>query len=230
MAKKVFIGVGHGGSDPGACANGLKEKNVNLTTALACKDELERHGVEVEMSRTKDEKDPLTDEINECNAYSPDLAVDVHHNAGRGDGAEAYCSINGGTGRTLATNILNEIKNIGQNSRGVKTKKRSDGLDYYGFVRCIKAPSVVVECAFLDNAKDVQIVDTEAENKTMGVAIAKGILKTLGIAWIDPAAKKEETKKTLYRVQVGAYSVKANAEKMRAKLIEDGYSAIIVEA
>lgn len=32
----------------------------------------------------------------------------------------------------------------------------------------------------------------------------------------------------LYRVQVGAYSVKANAEKMKAKLKADGYDAIIV--
>ena len=30
MAKKVFIGVGHGGSDPGAIGNGLKEKNMPI--------------------------------------------------------------------------------------------------------------------------------------------------------------------------------------------------------
>ena len=230
MAKKVFLGVGHGGSDPGACANGLKEKNVNLATALACRDELDRHGIDVKMSREKDENDKLADEIKECNAYGPDLAVDIHHNAGRGDGAEAYCSLSGGMSRTLATNVLSEINKIGQNLRGVKTKKRIDGKDYYGFVRSITAPSIVLECAFLDNAKDVTIVDTAAENKAMGIAIAKGILKTLGIEWIDPTVKKEETKAPLYRVQVGAYSVKANAEKIRKKLIEDGYSAIIVES
>ena len=36
MAKKVFIGVGHGGSDPGAVANGFREKDLNLAIALAC--------------------------------------------------------------------------------------------------------------------------------------------------------------------------------------------------
>ena len=51
---KVFIGVGHGGSDPGAVASGAKEKDLNLSIALACRDELVRHGVEVMMSRTKD--------------------------------------------------------------------------------------------------------------------------------------------------------------------------------
>ena len=34
--KKVYIGVGHGGGDSGAVANGLKEKDLNLTTALEC--------------------------------------------------------------------------------------------------------------------------------------------------------------------------------------------------
>lgn len=224
MAKKVFIGVGHGGKDPGAVANGLKEKDLNLAIALACKDELERHGIEVKMSRTKDENDTLTEEINECNAYGPDLALDIHNNAGRGNGAEAYCSIKGGTDRTLATNVLKEIVKIGQNSRGVKTKKRADGLDYYGFIRLIPAPSIIVECAFVDNATDIQIIDTEAEQKIMGIAIAKGVLTTLGIAWKDPTiiVKPIPEVKELYRVrkswadtksQLGAYSILENAKK-----------------
>ena len=39
--------------------------------------------------------------------------------------------------------------------------------------------------------------------------------------------EKKEEKKVIYRVQVGAYSVKANAEKMAEKLKADGYPAII---
>lgn len=80
---KVFISAGHGGSDPGAVTNGVKEKDLNLSIALACRDELKRHGVEVRMSRTKDENDPLSEEIRECNAYDPDLAVSIHNNAGK---------------------------------------------------------------------------------------------------------------------------------------------------
>ena len=45
MIKKVFLGVGHGGTDPGAVANGLREKDVNLGIALAAKEHLERAGV-----------------------------------------------------------------------------------------------------------------------------------------------------------------------------------------
>ena len=51
----VFLSAGHGGSNPGAVANGLKEKDINLTIMLANKEVLERHGVEVVCSRLKDE-------------------------------------------------------------------------------------------------------------------------------------------------------------------------------
>lgn len=183
MAKKVFLGVGHGGSDPGACGNGLKEEDINLAMAIACKDVLVRHGVEVKMSRTKDENDTLGEEIQECNAYNPDLAVDMHTNAGGGDGAEAFCHIGGGLSRTLAQNIMDEVVKIGQNSRGVKTRVLDNGRDYYGFIRETKAPAVIFESAFIDNAKDIQIVDAAAEQKKMGEAVAKGILKTLGITY-----------------------------------------------
>ena len=223
MAKKVFIGVGHGGSDPGAVANGFKEKDLNLAIALYCRDELVRHGVTVGISRTKDENDTLADEIKECNAFAPDYAVEIHNNAGGGDGVEIYHHYGGGKGKTLAQNVLNEIVAIGQNSRGLKTKKNSEGQDYFGWIRETKSPTCLIECAFVDNKNDLAIIDTSAEQQKMGIAIAKGILKTLGIAYKTP-----EVSNKLYRVQVGAYSVKANAEAMQKKLKAAGFDAIIV--
>lgn len=181
--KKVFIGVGHGGSDPGATANGFREKDLNLSVALACNEELTRHGVTTLMSRREDENDPLTDVIRECNAFAPDLAVDIHNNAGGGDGAEAYYHYGGGVGKTLAENILRQIVSVGQNDRGAKTRKNAAGTDYYGFIRQIQSPAVIVECAFVDHATDMQILDTASEQKAMGIAIAKGILETLGIPY-----------------------------------------------
>lgn len=65
---RVFIGVGHGGSDPGAVAAGIKESEANLQMALGLKVELERHGVTVGISRTRDEEDRLAEEIREANA------------------------------------------------------------------------------------------------------------------------------------------------------------------
>lgn len=193
MAKKVFLGIGHGGSDPGAVANGFKEAALNLTIGLYCRDELVRHNVNVQMSRTKDEYDPLTDEIKECNVYNPDLAVDIHNNAGGGDGAEVYHYSKGGTSKILAQNINTAIIAIGQNSRGIKTRVNANGTDYYGFIRQTKAPAVIVECAFIDNKTDMKILDTVAEQQKMGIAIAHGILKTLGISIKETTTTKKET-------------------------------------
>lgn len=227
MSKKVFISVGHGGSDPGAVANGLKEKDVNLVIALACRYELMRHGVLVGMSRTKDEDDKT--KVAECNNYNPDYALDIHNNAGGGDGAEIYHHYKGGASKTLAQNVLDAIVAIGQNSRGLKIRKNALGKDYYQFIRETKCPAIIVECAFLDNKKDVQIIDTDAEQKAMGVAIAKGVLKELGIAWKEEkVVSTTTTSKKLYKVQVGSYAVRENAEAMVKKLKADGYDAIIV--
>lgn len=203
---KVFLGVGHGGKDPGAIGNGFEEADLNLSIALACQAELIRHGVTVGMSRTKDENDDLNEEIRECNAFDPDLAVDIHNNAGGGDGAEAYYHHGGGTGKTLAENILAEIVKIGQNSRGAKIKKNANGDDYFGFIRQTVCPAVIVECAFVDNAKDIQIIDTAAEQKKMGVAVAKGILKTLGIAYREDKPVSKQYKVSMKEIKAAGYN------------------------
>ena len=218
---KVFIGVGHGGSDPGAVANNTKEKDLNLSIALACKDILEKHGVNVRMSRTKDENDPISEEIRECNAFAPDLAIDIHNNAGGGDGAEVFYHHGGGKGKILAENILAEIVKVGQNSRGIKTRQNSQGKDYYGFIRETNAPAVIVECAFVDNAEDLKVLSTEGKRQAMGEAIAKGVLSTLGVPI--------QAKNSLYRVQVGAYLYRSNAEDMQKKIKAVGFDAFIVK-
>jgi N-acetylmuramoyl-L-alanine amidase len=179
---KVGIGVGHGGSDPGAVANGLRESDINLVIALAMNEELKRHGVETYLTRTKDEDNPLRDEIAEINKYNPDIAIDVHTNAGGGDGFEAYYSkATNGLGKRLAELLEVEIKAIGQNSRGIKTKLNSSGKDYYGFIRETNCPAVIVEGAFIDSA-DIKIMDTIEEQKAVGVAYARGLLNYLGIS------------------------------------------------
>lgn len=196
---KVFLGVGHGGSDPGAVKY-LKEADLNLRMAIYCRDYLKRHGVEVRMSRTNDENDPLSEEIRECNAFNPDLAVDIHNNAGGGEGFEAYHYHKGGKSKKLAENIESEIKKIGQKSRGLKTRLNSSGNDYYGFIRCIKAPSIIVEGVFVDNKKDAAKTDENCEQKAFGEAYAKGILKTLGIS--DKHEKPVVPQNTSYLVKI----------------------------
>ena len=173
------------------------------------------------MSRTTDENDPIGDEINECNAYAPDLAVDIHNNAGGGDGAEVFYHHGGGKGKNLAENILAEIVKLGQNSRGIKTRVNSQGKDYYAFIRNTSCPAVIVECAFVDNASDLKFLATEGDRQKVGVAIAHGILKSLGIAY--------QSEKGYWKVQVGAYLYRENAEDMQKKIKSVGFDAFIVK-
>ena len=219
MAKKVYIGVGHGGSDPGAVAYGRKEKELALDIALACKNELVRNGVSVKISRETDSSVWLEDRIAECNKYAPDCAVDIHLNAGGGDGAEVFHSKADSSDDALAQNILNEIIAIGQNSRGLKTKLASNGTDYFGFIRQIKCKSVLVECAFMDNATDVKIVDTLEERKAMGVAIAKGILKTLGVVYKKPTTTTTTTTTTTKIKKGSLVSIKSGAKYYNGKAV-----------
>ena len=178
---KVFLGVGHGGKDPGAVAGGMQEKDVTLGIAMACRDELAKYGVLVKTSREDDADDPLSDEIRECNAFDPDLALDIHINAGGGQGFEAYHTLTGGRGKELAENIEAEVTLLGQTSRGCKTRKGSTGRDYYGFIRETKCPAVIAEYGFIDSAADRTKFDTAEKQDTIGRAYARGILITLGV-------------------------------------------------
>ena len=210
---KVFLSAGHGGSDPGAVANGLYEKAINLNTLLACKEELERHRVTVICSRTTDANDPVSQEVKEANMSIGDVALSFHVNAGGGDGFEAYYYDTSKNGKKLAELCEKQVKSLGQNSRGIKT-----GNHLY-FVKNTTMPAVLVESFFVDNKKDKTIGDTVKEQSAFGVAYAKAVLQYFGIAYKP---------NKIYKVQVGAYSDRANAEATKKKLDKAGFDAVIV--
>lgn len=212
----VFLSSGHGGSDPGAAGNNLVEKDINLVVMLECAMVLEDHGVKVLCSRTKDENDPVQEEVKEANASGANLAFSIHTNAGKGDGFEAYYYSKSKDGKRLAGLAEKHVKAIGQNSRGLK-----EG-NHLHFVKNTSMTAVLVENFFIDNTKDKTIGDTIAEQKAFGVAYAKAILEFLGIEYV--------VDKAVYRVQVGAYKRKVNAENMKQKLKNAGFEAIIVKA
>lgn len=213
---KVFLSAGHGGTDPGAVANGLYEKTLNLNVLLTCKKELERHGVAVVCSRTKDENDPVSQEVKEANASKADIAISFHVNAGGGDGFEAYHYGSSSKGKKLATLCEKHVKTIGQNSRGIKKG------DHLYFIKNTAMPAVLVESFFIDNKIDKTIGDTIAEQANFGIAYAKAILEYLGVTYKSNSSDK------LYRVQVGAYSSKERAKTMQLILEKAGFESTIV--
>ena len=232
MTKRVFIGVGHGGKDPGALKY-IKEADANLQMALGLKAELERHGVTVGISRLKDEDDPLIEEIREANAFAPDVAVECHNNAGGGDGFEVYHQTNGYATKSikLAQCIEARVVASGQKSRGVKTRLNGSGTDYFGWCRQVKAPAVLCEGFFVDNATDSRDYNTAAKQQAFGRVYAWGVLDYLGIAikpQVDkPAGKPVEQpqadKKLMYTVQVGAFASAKSAADLYTKLSDMGY-------
>lgn len=219
---KVFLSAGHGGSDPGAVAYGMKEKEINLQILLACKDELERHGVRVVSSRLKDENDAVAQEVKEANASGASLAVSFHTNAGGGDGSETFYYPGNANGERLAKLCEKHTKAIGQNSRGIKS-----GKSLY-FIKNTKMTAVLCECAFIDNDSDNNLIDTVAERHKFGVAYAKAILEYLGIPYKSATQTQAQTNGKIYRVQVGAFANKENAERLQKELKSKGYGAIIV--
>lgn len=214
---KVFLSAGHGGTDPGAVAYGLKEKDINLNVMLACNEVLLRHGVTTTLSRTTDENDSVSQETEEANSSKADIAVSFHTNAGGGDGSETLYFGFSPSGRKLAELCEKHTKKLGQNSRGIKIRN-----DLY-FLKHTTMPAVLCECAFIDNDKDNNIIDTVKEQKAFGVAYAKAILELFGIGY------REECN-TTYSVQVGSYKTKANANSMLMKVKAAGFSDAFVKS
>ena len=211
---KVFLSAGHGGTDPGAVSSGLYEKTINLNILLACKSELERHGVKVVCSRLKDENDPVTQEVKEANASGAEITLSFHINAGGGDGFEVFYYEPSKEGLKFAKLCEKHVKHLGQNTRGIKKG------NHLHFIKKTTMPAVLVESFFIDS-KDRTIGDTLSEQNAFGVAYAKAILEYFGITYKIPSTK-------LYKVQVGAYRDKSHAYEIKQKLESAGFDAIVL--
>jgi N-acetylmuramoyl-L-alanine amidase len=97
---KVIIDPGHGGNDPGATSrSGIKEKNINLDVAKKLRDELQRQGIDVVMTRARDESVSLERRTEIATKANADLYVSVHANSNPSsslDGIEVYvCKVLG---------------------------------------------------------------------------------------------------------------------------------------
>lgn len=191
MAKRVYVGIGHGGYDSGAVGNGFKEKDLTLSIGKYCNERLKQYGIETKISRTTDCDSSINSKVAASNAFKADVCMDIHINAGGGDGSEVYYSHVSPNGKKLAQSIVDATLAIRQNTRGIKTRVDDDGTDYFGMIRMTDAPAVLVECAFIDNATDIQIINTEAKRKVFGYAIADGVAKYLGVKM--PSASKPTT-------------------------------------
>jgi len=200
--SRIFLSIGHGGSDPGCiAADGSFEKDVALEVGLFLRNELERHNHIVGMSRTVDELDKVADEVAECNAFEADFGISIHCNASEnhdGFGFEVYHTNNSRSqGVVLAENINMAVVEAGYKSRGCKTRVNDRGYDYYYWIRKTVAPAVLCEIGFIDNEKNLVLFDTAEKRKAMAIAIAKGVLKTLGEEYVEEIIEEDISEPTV---------------------------------
>ena len=184
MAKPtIYVAAGHGGSDPGACAGGYIEKALTLKTALACRDYLKAYDCDVIMARTADQDCTVAHKMEEVEQKCPSLVLEIHYNAGGGEGCEVYYWHNHAPSKALAQAVLPQMTALGQKSRGIKESKAGTS---YNFGMCRQAswtniPSILGEYAFVDNAKDQAKINTDAKLKAIGEAYAKAAIAYLGL-------------------------------------------------
>ncbi len=106
----------------------------------------------------------------------------------------------------LANDVQSElIKATGLRNRGVKTAN-------FHVLRESRMPAILAECGFMDNRRELNLLKSDSYRRKCAVAIAKGIAATFGLKKKSAPAPKPVKPDKLYRVQVGAFSDKKNAE------------------
>ncbi len=178
--KLIAIDPGHGGSDSGACANGLKEKDVNLDVALALRNLLESQGYGVIMTRTTDIYLSLRQRCDIANNNKADIFVSVHHNAATvstARGTEVLYYTYSSKGKKLAECIQVElIKAIGTRDRGIKPRD-----DLYVLKHTVM-PAVITEAAFLSNPEDAELLKQDSFRQKIAQGICNGIIKYFSVS------------------------------------------------
>ena len=165
--------------------------------------------------------------INESNAWGADLHIPIHTNAMTNDGTGTA----GGTivfvystdnpNMALATPVYNAVQSVTPGKTDFGVRAYPDLAELNG-TNCI---AVYIEVDFHDNPPIAEWLIEHPQ--TVGEAIAKGVCNGFGVEYIDPSPAPQDV---IYRVQVGAYSNKANAERFLAQVKAAGFKdAFIME-
>lgn len=188
--------------------------------ADACKIALERSGVDVMLMHDES----MQTKCAESNKFDADLHVPIHTNAFNGtvSGTRMFCFNENGNGMKACKAIFNHLAPV---TPGTSENIRVDASLYE--VRVPAAPTAYIECEFHDNPTASKWI---VENtKLIGETIARGICDYFGVSFKEPEQPKPTAGDGLYRVQVGAFSVRENAEKMLARLKAAGFDGFIRE-
>lgn len=234
---KLALGAGHGFNTAGKrCMKQLDVKQTPewwLNDRIADKVEAlldQYEGVSIlRLDDSDDGKDDvaLVTRVKRANDWGADFYLSIHHNAGinggKGGGIVAYCyptaSKTSFTWRDELYDAL--IKHTGLKGNRATPKATAD----HYVTRNTKAPAVLLELGFMDSATDVPVILSEKYAQSCAEAIVEVVVKKVGLEkkpLPSPATAR-------YRVQVGVFSRKENAESLKADLEAKGYPAYIVK-
>ncbi len=201
----IVLDPGHGGTDPGANRGGYVERDIALSIAYYCKEELEKNNVTVYLTRT-DNSSPLMNREQRAEfAYqkNADALVSLHINSTGEDtqtyvsGAEVYYpnanynSEISGVSYKLSNDILAELQKIGLTNNGALIRNATDSstypdgslADYLGINLYSKLKGfvgILVEHGYINNPNDrLNFMSSQETLKQIGIADARGILNSI---------------------------------------------------
>ena len=171
---RIVVDPGHGGSEKGACAFNLEEKNINLQISKKLKKELQRKGAKVYLTRSKDKKVPLYDRPLFALEKNADIMLSIHQNSlpnpkdiDKKHGVGPYYYHN--QAKPLASKIQDNLL--------YTTGFRDDGVNFASFVltRPTMPVSVLVECGYIIRKEEAEKISDSKFQAVIARAIAKGV-------------------------------------------------------
>ena len=214
--RKIYINPGHSDRDPGAVGYAT-ERELNVYTAAEMAVYLTKHyACQVRVGSG----DSLYALCDEANAWGADLFVSIHFNAAGGDGFECYVYSDKTVelGKLFAKYVAEAGQNLRESAVAPGVKIRTNLAVLYRTAM----PAVLVEGAFVDNRKDIEDWNGPAELQKLAAAYAKAAAAYLHLE--ETSSVPEEAPQVWYRVQVGAFREKANADNMLKKLRAAGFA------
>lgn len=171
--KVIMVDPGHGGRDPGAVSkSGYYEKNLTYPIALKLKTYLENAGATVVFTRGNSSSEPTIEERRlKALKENPDLYVAIHidssTSSARGSSVYYYKNYSAPLAFSISESLPNSVK------KGAGYNLVNKGAHFYPFhvTRVENCPSVLVECGFISNPTELEMM----KNSTNQSYIAKGI-------------------------------------------------------
>lgn len=188
---KIVVDAGHGYPDGGAVSeNGVEESSLNLAIAMKLKYALEEDGYEIIMTRSSEENiadsdkqssirqiktSDLNNRVKIANESNADFMISIHMNKyseSKYWGWQTFYSKNSESGKKLATLIQNGISNCIKERDNKRTPLSIEGIK---IVDKTNMPVVIVECGFLSNSEDLELLQTEEYQDKIVEGIMEGI-------------------------------------------------------